>query len=110
MKTTKESNIVIFPKVPNHNKPPQSEEEIREKLVDYKKGFCDEITEILVIKLFNEMENAGLDIGNPDELFEQKLMAQESVRSFVYLTMSLEHPFQEIAMGMFNEEDEKVEE
>mgnify|MGYP000975183805 CR=1 FL=1 len=46
MKTTKESNIVIFPKLQRHDKPPQSEEEMVEKLISYKKASSDEVTDM----------------------------------------------------------------
>lgn len=86
--------------------PPQSAEEVAEKIVEYKTSFADEISEILWNHVLGELARSGVDLENrAEELFPSMILLLESIRSLHLQANNIEHPLQAFAAEAFEQSE-----
>ena len=96
-------NVVQFPKL-KLGAPPQTLEEISEKIAEYKTSFANELSEILWNMVLAEMVRAGCDFeGNEEELFPSMLLLLESIRSLHLHANGVHHALQDFAQEAFED-------
>lgn len=103
----KENNVITFPKM-KFDSPPQSPEELAEKLAEYKRSFADDISEFLWNHVLNEMVRSGCRFdADAEEYYPSIILLLESIRSLYLQSQGIEHPLQELAQEFvdFDEED-----
>ena len=87
--------------------PPQSPEELAEKITEYKKSFADDISEFLWNHVLGELARSGCNLEDKaDELFPSILLVLESIRSLHLHSNDIHHPLQDFASESFNGEDD----
>lgn len=104
---TKLDNIIQFPKM-KLDAPPQSPQEVANKLIEYKTNYADEISEILWDHVLGELTRAGCDFGkNIDEFFPSMVLILESIRSLHLQVNGIDHPLQKFAKESVTQDNEK---
>lgn len=89
--------IIQFPKM-KLNCPPQSPQEIEEKLIEYKENYSREIADILWQNVLGEMARSGCNFDeNVDKYFPSMVLILEAIKSLHLLTNGIDHPLQEFA-------------
>jgi hypothetical protein len=103
-------NVIIFPKE-KFNDPSniQSQEDLLKQITDYKTSFANDISEMLSTYIFGELARSGVNFESRiDELFPAMMLVTESIQSLHLQASGLEHPLQEFAQDLFNENSEEA--
>lgn len=103
------NNIIKFPKM-KLDSPPQSPEELTQKLIDYKTSFAEDISEFLWGHVLSEMVRAGCGFGEDSkEYYPSIMLLHEAIKSLHLQTSGIHHPLQDFASEFIDLEDEEVE-
>jgi len=104
------NNIIKFPRM-KLDSPPQSAEELAEKISEYKRSFAEDISEFLWQHVLGELARSGCDFQtDTDELYPSIILVLEAIKSLHLHSNGIEHPLQKIAPLMLNEdEDHEIE-
>lgn len=90
-------NIIQFPKV-KVDTPPQSPEELRDKLTEYKLSYSEEISEYLWRQTLGELVRSGCDFSKDmEKYFPSMVLVLESIRSLHLQYQGVDHPLQDFA-------------
>lgn len=106
-------NIIKFPKM-KLDTPPQSPEELAQKLIEYKTSFSEDISEFLWSHVLSEMVRSGCNFGeDSQEYYPSIILVHEAIKSLHLQANGVHHPLQDFAaefidMEEDSEEDEKV--
>tara|TARA_B110000503_G_scaffold74090_1_gene114426 strand:+ start:3048 stop:3398 length:351 start_codon:yes stop_codon:yes gene_type:complete len=99
------AEIITFPKA-KKNSPPQSKEEVDEKVAEFKEDFADQISEMVWRSVIIDMVRSGCDFDeDPVAYFPAMVLILESIKSLHLLTQGLEHPLQTFADESINLDD-----
>lgn len=100
------NNIIRFPKEKfSTTQNLQSQEELVQKINDYKTSFADEISEILSNLVFGELARSGVNFEeNIDELFPSMMLVVEAIRSLHLQSSDIYHPLQDFALEIFDDD------
>jgi hypothetical protein len=99
------NNIIRFPKEKfSTTQNLQSQEELIQKINDYKTSFADEISEILSNLVFGELARSGVNFEeNIDELFPSMMLIVEAIRSLHLQASDIHHPLQDFALEIYED-------
>lgn len=87
--------------------PPQSPEELVEKITEYKRSFAEDVSEFLWQHVLGELGRSGCDFqSNPEELYPSIVLVLESIKSLHLHANGIDHPLQKIAPLMLNEDED----
>lgn len=101
------NNVIRFPKI-KLDAPAQSPEELAIKIEEYKRSFADDISEFLWQHVIVELSRAGCNFSkDTEELYPSIVLVLESIRSLHLHANGVEHPLQDIARELLEEEDEE---
>lgn len=105
-------NIIKFPKM-KLDAPPQSPEELAQKLIEYKTSFSEDISEFLWSHVLSEMVRSGCNFGeDSQEYYPSIILVHEAIKSLHLQANGVHHPLQDFAAEFIDmedsEEDEKV--
>jgi len=104
------NNVITFPKM-KLDAPPQSPEELAEKLSEYKKSFADDISEFLWNHVLSEMVRSGCRFdAEAEEYYPSIILMLESIRSLYLHSQGIEHPLQEFAQDFIDLDSEQDDE
>lgn len=99
-------NVIKFPKM-KLDTPPQSPEELAEKISEYKRSFAEDVSEFLWQHVLGELARSGCDFqSNTEELYPSIVLVLESIKSLHLHANGIEHPLQKIAPLMLNEDED----
>jgi hypothetical protein len=102
-------NVIKFPRM-KLGAPPQSPEELAEKISEYKRAFADDIAEFLWGHVIGELARSGCDFqSNPEELYPSIVLVLEAIKSLHLHANGVDHPLQELAAEIIDENDEGIE-
>mgnify|MGYP007071589942 FL=1 len=93
-------NVVLFPGFKKES-PPQTVEEIVDKVTQTRKDHVDGVMMDLVPEFIQLFGSYGLDVSS-DEFVKDVAMIMESVKSMVSRQYRLEHPFHEMVDNIFD--------
>lgn len=97
------NNVIKFPKI-KLNSPPQTLEDVSEKIAEYKRNFADELSEMLWNNVLGELARAGSDLDeNIEVLFPSMILLLESIKSLQLHANGVHHPLQDFAQECFEE-------
>lgn len=99
-------NIIKFPKM-KLDSPPQSPEELSQKLIEYKTSFAEDISEFLWSHVLSEMVRAGCNFGEDSkEYYPSIMLLHETIKSLHLQTSGIHHPLQDFAAEFIDLEDD----
>jgi hypothetical protein len=102
-------NIITFPKM-KLGGPPQSPEELANRISEYKKAFAEDIAEFLWGHVIGELARSGCDFqSNPEELYPSIVLVLEAIKSLHLHSNGIDHPLQKLAVTIMEESDEDIE-
>ena len=87
------SNIIAFPKE-KKNCPPQSVEEMQDRLAEKKIEYVNEIVDFYGSEMLVKISQDGFEIDD-DNFMKDFAFTLESLRSGLYRSVGVEHPLQE---------------
>ena len=90
-----DNNVIPFPKVKRDDAPPQSNEELREQVLLNKKKYVNNIVEHYTNQLAMKFVQHGFNLQDENFLRDFSFSV-ESIRSGLYRTLGINHPFQEL--------------
>jgi len=91
------NNVIQFPRI--YSNVPNSQEEVSEKIRDYKESYSSELAEIIWENVLGEMARAGCDFDEDFETyFPGMILIFEAIRSLHLQTMGTEHQLQPFAL------------
>jgi len=93
-------NVVLFPGFKRES-PPQTVEEIVDKVTQTRKDHVDGVMIDLVPDFIHMFGSYGLDVTS-DQYIKDVAMIMESVKSMVSRQYNLEHPFHEMVDNIFD--------
>lgn len=100
------NNIIKFPKM-KLDSPPQSPEELTQKLIDYKTSFSEDISEFLWSHVLSEMVRSGCNFGeDSQEFYPSIILLHEAIKSLHLQANGVHHPLQDFASEFIDLEDE----
>jgi hypothetical protein len=103
------NNVIKFPKM-KLDAPPQNPEELANKISEYKKAFAEDIAEFLWGHVIGELARSGCDFqSNPEELYPSIVLVLEAIKSLHLHANGIEHPLQELAASIIEENDDGIE-
>lgn len=88
-------NVIPFPKVKRQGAPPQSDEELREQIVRNKKKYVNNIVEHYTNQLAMKFVQHGFSVDD-EEFLRDFSFSVESIRSGLYRSLGIGHPFQDL--------------
>jgi len=101
------NNVIEFPKMKMET-PPQSPEDLAEKISEYKRSFAEDIAEFLWSHVLGELARSGCDFeSNAEELYPSIVLLLESIKSLHLHANGVHHPLQDLAAESIEEEDGK---
>lgn len=92
-------NVILFPGV-KRDTPPQSVEEIVDKVVQARREHVEGVINDLLPDLIHMFGSYGLDI-NSDDYIKDVAMVMESIKAMVSRQYRLEHPFHKMVDNVF---------
>ena len=105
------SNVIAFPKE-KKNCPPQSIEEVQDRLAVKKIEYVNEIVDYYGTELLAKISQDGFEIDE-DNFMKDFAFTLESLRSGLYRSVGVEHPLQEsvdeaieISLSDINEDED----
>lgn len=107
------ADIIEFPKE-KQNGPPQSQEEVAEKLLEFKLGHADQIAEALWQYVLTELIRAGCIFtsegpAETNKHFPAMVLVLEAIKSLHLSTYGIHHPLQDFAGDSINIDDYREE-
>lgn len=93
-------NVVIFPGF-KKDSPPQSVEEIADKVTQTRKEHVDGVMNDLIPEFIHLFGAYGLDVSS-DEYIKDVAMIMESIKAMVSKQYRLTHPFHEMVDNIFD--------
>jgi hypothetical protein len=93
-------NVIRFPKQ-HRSAPPQSVEEVQERVENIRKEMADEAVGAGMVGLFEALANAGIDLTN-EECHLHNALICEAIRAAVYKSLTLNHDFHSMVKEMFD--------
>jgi hypothetical protein len=105
MDEPKETNIVMFPRA-SRNRPPQSLEEICRNVELAKTTRIEEVTEVIIVNLFEDLFENGYDFTERHDVNKEMAFLIEAVKSVMHKHDGLGHPFHAVAEQYFTENDQ----
>jgi len=91
------ADIIQFPKM-KVDTPPQSPEELRDKLAEFKETYSEEIAEFLWRNILGELVRSGCDFTKDMErFFPSMVLVLESIKSLHLQSQGIEHELQKFA-------------
>lgn len=98
------ADIIQFPKM-KLDSPPQSPEELSQKLEEYKMSFAEDISESLWNLVLMEMVRSGCRFDEElENFYPSMVLIYESIKSLHLQASGIEHPLQEFAAENFSQE------
>lgn len=92
-------NVVLFPGVKRES-PPQTVEEIVDKVTQTRKEHVDGVVNDLIPDIIHVFGTYGLDITS-DEYIKDVAMVMESIKAMISRQYRLEHPFHNMVDNVF---------
>ena len=99
------SNVIAFPKT-KLNCPPTNMVQLLESVEATRKEHIEYVIDDVLSMVFSRTFDEGFNLGG-DECMKSTAMLVETLRSALYHTIDIHHPFQEVAETLFNDEDEE---
>ena len=97
--------LITFPQM-KLDTPPQSAEELAEKLSEYRTSFSNDVAEQLWNLVLLEMVRSGCRFeDNTEEYFPSIILLLEAIRSLHLHANEVHHPLQDFAKDFVAEED-----
>lgn len=93
-------NVVVFPGFKRES-PPQSVEEIVDRVTQTRKEHVEGVLNDLIPDLIHLFGSYGLDVSS-DEYIKDVAMIMESVKSMISRQYHLEHPFHSMVDNIFD--------
>ena len=104
------ADIIKFPKM-KLDTPPQSAEELSQKLTEYRMSFSNDVAEQLWNLVLIEMVRSGCQFDeNTEEYYPSIILVLESIRSLHLEASGIHHPLQDFAQEFVQMEDDLGEE
>ena len=88
-------NVIPFPKAKRDDTPPQSDDEMREHILRNKKKYVNQIVDHYTNQLAMKFVQHGFNLQEENFLRDFSFSV-ESIRSGLYRTLGITHPFQEL--------------
>lgn len=102
------SNVIAFPKA-KKNTPPQTIEELITTVEETRKEHIEYVIDEALSFVFSRCYDEGFDLGKQENA-KTSAMLVESLRSALYDTCGINHPFQMIASSLFVEQEDGEQE
>jgi hypothetical protein len=100
------NNVIKFPKI-KLDTPPQTPEEVAEKLIEYRMSFSNDIAESLWNLVLMEMTRSGCNFASDtDEYYPSIILLLEAIRSLHLQASGVYHPLQDVAAEILDGEEE----
>lgn len=99
------TNVIAFPKT-KLNCPPTNMEQLLESVEATRKEHIEYVVDDLLSMVFSRSFDEGFNLGD-DECMKSTSMLVESLRSALYSTIGIDHPFQLVASALFSDEDDE---
>lgn len=93
-------NVILFPGK-SKNRPPQSIEEICREVKLNKTARIEEVTEVIVVQLFEDLFNNGYDFSEKEEANKDMAFLIEAVKSIMCKHDGMTHTFHNLAETYF---------
>lgn len=93
-------NVILFPGK-SRNRPPQSIEEICREVKLNKTARIEEVTEIVVVQLFEDLFDNGYDFSEREDANKDMAFLIESVKSIMCKHDGMDHTFHNLAETYF---------
>lgn len=104
-----DEKVILFPKM-KLPVPPQTVEELQEKILEYKKDYAAEISGMILNLVMIEMARAGVQIDDEDpEVMTHTIFLYEAIKSVYMFADNVYHPLQDFADVMITESGELIE-
>jgi hypothetical protein len=101
------AKIIKFPR-PKLNTPPQTMEEVNEKMAAYRTSYSEQFSEIMLNIVLGEMARDGVDFNSKEEeLYPCMILLFESIKALHMKYYNIEHPLQEMAVEFLEDADEE---
>ena len=88
-------NVIPFPKAKREGSPPQSDEEMRLQVIRNKKKYVNNIVEHYTNQLAMKFVQHGFNLED-EEFLKDFSFSVETIRSGLYRTLGIGHPFQQL--------------
>ena len=88
-------NVIPFPKAKREDAPPQSDEQLQDQVLRNKKKYVNNIVDHYTNQLAMKFVQHGFNLQDEDFLKDFSFSV-ESIRSGLYRTLGITHPFQEL--------------
>jgi hypothetical protein len=99
------AEIIEFPKM-KLDAPPQSAEELSERLTEYRTSFSNDVSEQLWNLVLIEMVRSGCRFEqNTEEYYPSIILLLEAIKSLHLQASGIHHPLQDFAKDFIVEED-----
>ena len=99
------AEIIKFPKM-KLDTPPQSAEELAEKLAEYRTSFSEDVAEQLWNLVLIEMVRSGCRFDeDTDTYYSSIILLLEAIKSLHLQANGIHHPLQDFAKDFVKEED-----
>lgn len=94
------NNVIVFPKSKDQKSPPQTVEEMFEKIMKIREEHTEKTVGEIVPNILNMLSQAGVPV---DEHEQQTLNALliECIRAHIYKSLKLPHPLHDVADQFF---------
>lgn len=100
----KESNIIMFPGM-TRNRPPQSLEEICRNVELAKTTRIEEVTEIVIVNMFEDLFNNAFDFTDRHDTNKDMAFLIEALKSMMCRHNGIEHPFHDLSERYFEADE-----
>ena len=100
------NNIIVFPKNNIQSLTIETKEDVDENIDNVKHYHIDETISMIAPYIFRQAENAGFNLCEDETTLKDGAFIIESIRSFLYKSHNLYHPFQVIAETVFSDEQD----
>jgi hypothetical protein len=94
------NNVIRFPGQ-HRSAPPQTVEEVQQRVETIRRDLADEAVGAGMIGLFEALANLGIDLTDP-ECHSHNALICESIRAAVYKSLTLNHDFHSMVDEMFD--------
>ena len=88
-------NVIPFPKAKREGAPPQSDEEMRLQVIRNKKKYVNNIVDHYTNQLAMKFVQHGFNLED-EEFLKDFSFSVETIRSGLYRTLGIGHPFQQL--------------
>ena len=102
------NNILVFPKQKIPSPFPQNIEQVDEEMDSVKQYHIQEAIEIVVPLFFENLAIAGFSPSNDETDIKDGSFIVESIRSLMCKFYGINHPFQDIAENIFEQQEDGI--